>query len=338
MLTRTEQQALLQKLISAQYLTRGEFFALLDEVYQQSNDILLGAILTVLKTRKESVDNICFITEWLQNNMIKVARTPKNAIDICGTGGDTCNTFNVSTAAAFVIAEAGIPVIKHGGRSSRGLTGSSDVLYALQVSLCQNPGDCALAIQRCNLAFLNAPSFHHALAKFRFVRRQLGIPTILNIAAAIANPADVTKRVIGVYSYDLVETVAETLYQTEKIEHALVVHGIIDEITICGKTAIAEVNHHGVSLYEIEPEMFGLNTVSIDTILGGDAEYNASIIGDVLSGTQGPCADIVALNAGAGIYVGGGAKTLRDGIFIAKEILKSGKGLQKLEQARAALK
>lgn len=342
MLQRSEIQALLQKIMDKQNLNWLELVRLLNVAYTQSNDILLATILTGLKIKGESVDDIFHVSRFLQDNMIKITNAPECAIDTCGTGGDLLSTFNISTTSAFVIAEAGIPVIKHGGRSNRGGIGSSDVLSALDILLCKNPEDCNRALNNSNIAFLDAQSFHPALVTFRLVRQKIGIPTILNIAAPLVNPAHLTRRVIGVYAKNLVQKVADVLIQKQPTTHALVVYGGIDEITLCGETLVAEISNaprDRYSSYTIRPEMFEMKRCAPEYIRGGEnVQENAEITQGVLAGIiTGPRADIVALNAGAGIYVGGLTKTLRDGVFMAKEIIKSGKGLKRLGEARLAL-
>ncbi len=337
MLTKSEIRELLQKLVYNRTLTQEELYKLLDEAYEQSHDVLFTAILIWAKDIDSK--NIVSTVKWLQKNMVEIQNAPANAIDICGTGGDQFDTFNISTASAFVIAEAGVPVIKNGGRSNRERAGSSDVLKALNMQLCKNPASCDVALKNSNIAFLDAPSFHPALSTFRLIRVKLGIPTILNIAAAISNPARITRQVIGVYSRNLVKNVADALCKMYNTKHALVVYGDgIDEITNCGITLVAEIKINSVTHYRIEPEMFELHTTTIKEIRGGSTRYNAEIIKDALSGVYGPCADVIALNAGAGIYVSGLTKTLRDGVFMAKEIIASGRGLKKLKQAQSVLK
>jgi anthranilate phosphoribosyltransferase len=252
-------------------------------------------------------------------------------IDTCGTGGDGSGTFNVSTAAAFVVAGAGLPVVKHGNRSVTSRCGSADVLSALGARLEIPPEGMAGVLRATGIAFLYAPLYHPAMRRVQGIRQELGIRTVFNLLGPLTNPAGVRIQLLGVYRPDLIATMAGVLLLLGA-ERAMVVHGGgLDEITTTGPTHVAELGEGGIREYTIEPGDLGIPISAIDDLRGGDAAENARILRDVLSGETGAARDAVLMNAGAAIYLGGLAGSLAGGVSRAGESIDSGRSLAKLD-------
>lgn len=256
-------------------------------------------------------------------------------VDTCGTGGDGRGTFNISTAAAFAAAAAGVPIAKHGNRSVSSQCGSADVLEASGVSLESSPEGAGRCLDEVGIAFLFAPKLHPAMREVMPVRRELGVRTVFNVLGPLTNPAGAKRQLLGVYSADLVERIAEVLRRLGS-EHALVVHGEgLDEITTTGSTRIAEVKEGEVTVFEVTPEELGVPRATAEDLAGGDAAHNARLLRGVLEGSGGPLADVTAINAGAAVYVGGKAPSLAAGIEAARRALAGGGALEKLEALKA---
>lgn len=252
-------------------------------------------------------------------------------VDTCGTGGDGSGTFNLSTAAAFVVAGAGLPVVKHGNRSVTSRCGSADVLTALGARLEIPPGRMARTLRATGIAFLYAPLYHPAMKHVQGVRQELGIRTVFNLLGPLANPAGARIQLLGVYEPGLTRMMAEVLLLLGA-ERAMVVHGDgLDEITTTGPTLVAEIVEGGVREYTIAPGDFGIPLSEIDDLRGGDAAENARILREVLSGEKGAPRDAVLLNAGAAISLGGLARSMAGGISCAEESIDSGRALARLE-------
>jgi anthranilate phosphoribosyltransferase len=252
-------------------------------------------------------------------------------VDTCGTGGDESGTFNVSTAAAFVAAGAGLPVVKHGNRSVTSRCGSADVLTALGARLEISPERMAGVLRSTGIAFLFAPLYHPAMKRVAGIRQELGIRTVFNLLGPLTNPAGARIQLLGVYRPDVITTMAGVL-RLLGAGRAMVVHGGgLDEITTAGPTRVAELEAGIVREYTIEPGDFGIPVSDIADLRGGDAPENARILREVLSGEHGAARDAVLLNAGAAIYLGGPAKSMGGGISLAEESIDSGAALRKLE-------
>ena len=262
------------------------------------------------------------------------AKAPRHEplVDTCGTGGDAAGTFNISTAAALVVAGAGVRVAKHGNRSISSRCGSADVMEALGVRVDLPPERLAACLRQVGIVFLYAPALHAAMRHVQPVRRELRIRTVFNLLGPLTNPAGAGVQVVGVYSDALVEKVAAVLAMLG-LQRALVVHGQdgLDEITITAPTRVADVREGAVRTYEVTPEEFGLPRASLKDIAGGDAADNARIIGEVLSGEKSPRRDVVLLNAAATLVVAGRAGTMRERVALAAEAIDSGKAKQRLE-------
>jgi anthranilate phosphoribosyltransferase len=254
-------------------------------------------------------------------------------VDTCGTGGDKAHTFNISTTAAFVTAASGAKVAKHGGRSVSSQSGSADVLEALGVNLNLTPSQVGDCIREVGVGFMFAPNHHPAMKYAAPVRKELGLRTILNILGPLTNPAGAPNQVMGVFHSDLVGIQARVLKQLGS-KHVMVVHGEdgLDEITLTGRTHVAELKHGFVTEYAIEPKQFGIDTAELSSIKAADKDASKAMLLDVLNNKSGPAKDIVTLNAGAAIYVAGMANDLWGGVTKARELIESGAAKKKLDQ------
>jgi anthranilate phosphoribosyltransferase len=257
---------------------------------------------------------------------------PSPLVDTCGTGGDATGTFNISTAAAFVVAGAGVRVAKHGNRSLSSKCGSADVMEALGIKISLPSAVLAACLEEVGIVFLFAPAMHSAMKYVQPARRELRLRTIFNLLGPLTNPARASAQVVGVYSLDLVEKVAEALSMLGT-HRALVVHGLdgLDEITITGPTRIAEVREGSVRTYEVTPEEFGMKRAQLEDISGGDAAANAAIIREILAGKKSPKRDVVLLNAAAALVAAGKVEHLADAVPLAAQSIDSGAAAAKLE-------
>jgi len=292
-----------------------------------------GAFITALRLKGETVDEIAGFARVMRAKAIPV-KTTDPVIDVVGTGGDTFNTFNITTTTAFVVAGAGLKVAKHGNRAMSSQCGSADVLEALGVKI-ELPAE---QVQRCleevGIGFMFAQAFHPSMKYAAAPRREIGIRTIFNILGPLTNPAGAMAYLLGVADILLVEKLALAL-KNLGCHHALVVHGEdgLDEITVTGRTQVCELKEGRIENYIISPEELGLSRASLDTLKGGTVNENATLLHSILSGnTTGPQQDVVLINAAAAIVAGDKAQSLKQGLDIARESLDSGRALAKLEQ------
>jgi anthranilate phosphoribosyltransferase len=257
---------------------------------------------------------------------------PDSLVDTSGTGGDASGTFNISTATAFVVAGAGVRVAKHGNRSISSKCGSADVVEALGVNIQLSPERAAQCLREVGICFLYAPNLHPAMKQVQGIRRELRMRTMFNLLGPLTNPARASGQVVGVYSLELVEKLAEALSMLG-LRRALVVHGLdgLDEITITGVTRVAEAREGSVKTYEIEPEEFGMKRATLEEISGGDAVENAAIIRAVLGGEKSARRDVVLLNAAAALVAAAKAEHIAQAVPIAAKAVDSGAAAQKLE-------
>ncbi|MGB7583340.1 MAG: anthranilate phosphoribosyltransferase [Terriglobales bacterium] len=324
-------------------LSREEARAVMAEILAgQCTDSQIAALLVALHMKGETVEEIVGFAEAIRaaatplpsTSSVDVTGTGRDAlVDTCGTGGDASGTFNISTAAALVVAGAGVRVAKHGNRSVTSKCGSADVIEALGVNIDLAANQSAACLAEVGIAFLYAPAMHSAMKHVQTARRELRLRTIFNLLGPLTNPANASAQVVGVYSIDLVEKLAEALSMLG-LRRAMVVHGLdgLDEITITGPTRIAEVNAGSVRTYEVTPEEFGMKSGSLEDIAGGDAAANAAIIREVLSCKHSPKRDVVMLNAAAALVVAGSAESLADALPIAAKSIDSGAAAQKLAE------
>ena len=291
-----------------------------------------AAFLSLLRGRGETVDEITGAARLLRSRMLRI-EAPAGAIDIVGTGGDGHGTFNISTAAAFVVAGAGVPVAKHGNRAVSSKSGASDVLAALGVAIDAPPATVSRAISDAGVGFLWAPLYHPLMKVWAPVRAELGFRTLFNLLGPICNPAGVDRQVVGVFGREWVRPVAETLLALGS-RRALVVHGSdgMDELTTTGTSFVADVSGGAIREYEIVPEDAGLPRTTPADLTGGDAAHNAAALRGLLDGAAGPYRDIVVFNAAAALMVAGKAETIAEGARIAARSIDSGAAKAALAQ------
>ncbi len=331
-------QDAIAKLIEGEDLTREETVGVMDQIMSgDATDAQIGAFLVALRLKGETVDEIAGAAEVMREKATRIETGHEVVVDTCGTGGDHSGTFNISTAAAFVVAGAGLCVAKHGNRAASSLCGSADVLKALGVNIEAPPETVGRCLDDVGIGFLFAPALHGAMKYAIGPRREVGIRTIFNALGPLTNPAGAQRQVIGVYSGALTESLAEVLGRLGS-EHAFVVHGSdgLDEVTTTGSTQVSELRDGSVSTYEITPEAFGFARADADALKGGDEETNAGIVLSVLRGDPGPRRDIVLLNAAAAVVAGGLAGDMAAGVEVAREAVDSGRAMEKLEGLKAA--
>src|SRR5438309_4108753 len=327
-----------------QSLSRDEARRVMSEVLTgQCTDAQIAAFLVALHMKGETVEVIVGFAEAIRaaatplvvagNSMIDVSGTERDAlVDTCGTGGDASGTFNISTATAFVVAGAGVRVAKHGNRSVTSKCGSADVMESLGVKIDLPPARLTSCLEEVGMVFTFAPALHSAMKHVQSARRELRLRTVFNLLGPLTNPAHASAQVVGVYSAELVEKLAEALSKLG-LHRALVVHGSdgLDEITVTGPTRIAEVLEGTVRTYEVTPEEFGIKRARIKDLAGGDAAANAAIIREILSGKKSPRRDVVLLNAAAALVAAGKADHLADGVAPAERSIDSGAASARLE-------
>jgi anthranilate phosphoribosyltransferase len=312
--------------------------AMADVMDGEATPAQLGGLLLALRLRGEKVDELTGFALAMRERVLPVV-APAGAMDTCGTGGDGSRTFNISTASALVVAAAGVPVAKHGNRAMSSATGSADVLEALGIPIDLSPDQASAALERDGFAFLFAPAYHPAMKHAGPVRRELGVPTAFNLLGPMTNPAGVRRQMIGVADPTTAAKVARVLFHLGT-ERAFVVHGNgIDELPLDGSGVAYDVSSGGVRKRRIDAASLGFAPVASSELRGGDAAENAAIIESVLSGEQGPRRDVVLLNAGAALLVGGRVPTVRHGAAMAASTIDSGRAsvlLARLRGSRAA--
>lgn len=325
-------------------LSREEARTVMAEVLAgECTDTQIAALLVALHMKGETVEEIVGFAEAIRSaatplpldkeSGVYVSGTERDAlVDTCGTGGDTSGTFNISTATALVVAGTGVRVAKHGNRSVTSRCGSADVMEVLGVNINLPPARLAACLQEVGIAFLFAPAMHSAMKYVQPARRELRLRTVFNLLGPLTNPAQASAQVVGVYSLDLVEKLAEALSMLG-LHRAMVVHGLdgLDEITITAPTRIAEVRKGAVHTYEVTPEEFGMKKAEIADISGGDAAENAELIRNILRGKKSARRDVVLLNAAAALVAAGKADHLKDALPIAAESIDSGAAARKLD-------
>ncbi len=333
-------------------LSRAEARAVMGEVLSgKCTDSQIAALLVGLHMKGETVEEIVGFAETIRaaatpipvhtNSVLDASGTGREAlVDTCGTGGDAAGTFNISTVTAFVVAGAGVRVAKHGNRSStpklkaQGMNakcGAADVMEALGVNIQLSPALLAECLEKVGIAFLFAPAVHSAAKYVQIARRETRLRTVFNLLGPLTNPAGASAQVVGVYSLDLVEKLAEALSMLGT-HRAFVVHGLdgLDEITITGPSRVAEVREGSVHAYEVTPEEFGMKRASLEEIAGGDVTENAGIVRKVLGGERSPRRDVVVMNSAAALVAAGRADHLKDVVALAEKSIDSGAAAQKL--------
>lgn len=331
--------ALFAKAVSSQALDLEEAQMLMGLIMDgELSSVKTAAVLAALRVRGETVAEVSGFAKAMRARAVRVPVQAHTLVDTCGTGGNGTQTFNISTASAFVVAAAGVKVAKHGNRTGSRQSGSADLLEALGVRLEFRPEQVAEAIEQLGIGFLFARSHHPAMRHAAPVRAELGLPTVFNVLGPLTNPAGATHQLLGVANKHLVPLMAGVLQQLE-VRGALVVHGIApngtryDDVSVAGKTYVAQMQGAEITEYELLPEDLGLSTHPPEALLGADAAHNAQIVRLVLGGTGSIAQrDAVAANAGAALFIAGAAQSLESGVGVALKVLKSGAALGKLEQ------
>jgi len=327
---------ILAKLTENFNLEKGEIDSLIDAINAGDlSDVQIAGFLVGLLSKGPSIKEVAYIAQAMRRNCIPIKVSLKsNLTDTCGTGGGL-TTFNVSTANAILTAAAGVPVAKHGSRSISSPSGSADVLEALGVNIDQTPEKAARMIEEIGISFIYAPNFHPVMLKVFGPENQLGIKTIFfTIIGPLINPAGARNHTIGVYKPELVHMMADVVAEMD-FNHVIVAHGLdgLDEISLIGRTSIAEIKGKKVKYYEVSPEDFGLKRCTLAEIAGGSPAFNAEVIRNIFSGAEkGPRRDFLTLNNAATLYVSGKAKSIQDGLALSRSLLDSGAAQRKLQE------
>lgn len=323
----------IQALASGRSLTMEEAATVMEEIMRgEATPAQIAAFVTALRLKEETVDEIVGLVKTMRSKAIPVT-VDEPVVDTCGTGGDGLQTFNISTAAAFVAAGAGLKVAKHGNRAMSSHCGSADVLEALGVKIDLNAEQVQRCLEEVGIGFMFAPAFHPAMKYAAAPRREIGIRTVFNILGPLTNPAGAKAQVLGVADGSLVEKLALVL-QSLGCQRAIVVHGEdgLDEITLTGKTQVCELKDGRTKSYSISPEDFGLPRADLGSLRGGTADENATLLRNILAGAPGHQRDVVLMNAAAALVVGDRSPSLQQGVALAREVIDSGHALAKLEQ------
>lgn len=326
---------LLKKLTARHNLSQKKASELMRKIVSgEMSDAMKAALLAALATKGETIDEITGMARAMRAYSVKVP-TKNPLLDTCGTGGSGLQCLNVSTASAFILASCNVRVAKHGNRKATSKCGSFDVLEALGAKIELNPKQVAQTIKQTNLGFIFAPLYHPAMKNVMPVRKELGIKTIFNILGPLTNPANAHYQVLGVSNPKLGQTMISVLKKLGS-KRALVVYGEdgLDEMTVTSATRVWELTKNGnIKMYRVKPENFGIQRARFTKIKGGDAAYNARVIRGVFEGTiTNAQRDIMFLNAGAGLYIYGAAKSIKEGVALAREAVVSGVVKKKLEE------
>jgi anthranilate phosphoribosyltransferase len=319
------------KIASRQPLTRQEASDAFEILMSgEASMAQVGGFLMGLRVRGETVDEIAGAVSIMRQKMV-VVDAPEDAIDIVGTGGDGTNTYNISTLAAIIVAGAGVPVAKHGNRALSSKSGTADALSQLGVKLDIDPATISRCIREAGIGFMFAQIHHPAMRHVGSARVELGARTIFNIVGPLSSPARVKKQLFGVYSPEWLVPGAEALRDLG-LTSAWVVHGSgLDEITTTGPSLVAALKDGEITTFELNPGDFGVETVTLDAIRGGDGTVNAAALRDVLGGAKTPYRDVALCNAAASLIVAGKAKDVTEGMHLASQSLDSGSAARALE-------
>lgn len=327
---------ILAKLTENFDLERSEIYSVIDAINAgQLSDVQIAGFLVGLLSKGPSIKEVAYIAQAMRRNCIPIhVSLASDLTDTCGTGGGL-TTFNVSTANAILTAAAGVPVAKHGSRSISSSSGSADVLEALGVNIDRTPEQAARLIEDAGISFIYAPNFHPVMLKVFGPENQLGIKTIFfTIIGPLINPAGARNHTIGVYKPELVNMMANVVAEMD-FNHVVVAHGMdgLDEISLIGKTSLAEIRGGQVKFYDITPEDFGLKRCSLSDIAGGSPAFNAQVIRNIFSGAEkGPRRDFLVLNNAAALYVSGKVRSIQEGIELSRSLLDSGAAQKKLDE------
>ena len=326
--------ALIEKLVRHEDLTADESAAAMEEVMEgRATPAALAGLLSALAMKGERPTEIVGFARTMRAHAIKLSAPAGEVFDTCGTGGDRSGTFNISSAAAVVVAACGVTVAKHGNRSVSSRCGSADVFEQLGVNIAAPPATVERTLHDANIAFFFAPTFHPSMRHAGPTRRELGVRTAFNLLGPLTNPAGATRQIVGVPKSELTELLARALMLLGSAR-AWVVHGAdgIDEISTTGYTKVSECRGSAVHTFYVHPSEFGLPKAAPGDLRGGDAAENAAIVRNVLAGGRGPARDVVVLNAGAALLVAGQAESVAHGIRRAAEAIDCGAAEATLER------
>ncbi len=326
-------KGLISKVATGATLAREEAASAFEQMMAgEATPSQMGALLMALRVRGETVDEITGAVTAMRSKMLRV-KAPPDAIDVVGTGGDASGSFNISTCAALIVAGAGVPVAKHGNRALSSKSGAADVLAALGVNIDLTPEQIGHCIAEAGIGFMFAPAHHPATKNVAPTRAELGTRTIFNLLGPLSNPAGVKRQMVGVFSKQWTEPLAQVL-KNLGAEQVWVVHGSdgLDEITTSGSTTVTALENGTVRSFEINPEDVGLRRVKPEALRGGDAQANAKSVQDVLEGKKTPFRDVALLNAAAALVVAGKAKDLKAGFKLASHSLDSGAAEGRLDR------
>lgn len=322
------------KLSKKEDLTFAEAREVMNEIMDgQASGVQMAAYLTALSLKGETTDEITASAVGMREHCIRLLHDV-DALEIVGTGGDNANSFNISTTAALVIAAGGVPVAKHGNRAASSKCGAADVLEALGVNITISPERSAKLLKEINICFLFAQNYHIAMKYVAPVRRELGIRTVFNILGPLSNPAGAKRELMGVYDETLVEPLAHVMSRLGVVR-GMVVYGqdSLDEISMSAPTTVCEIKDGWFQSYVLTPEDFGYERCAKSELVGGAPAENAEITKAILGGAdRGPKRSAVCLNAGAALYIGGKAESMKDGVRMAEELIDSGAAMRKLEE------
>ena len=323
------------KIVNKGDLTYDEAYAVMNEIMNgESTPTQNAAFLSALSTKSakaETTDEIAGCAAAMREHATQV-KTSMDVFEIVGTGGDNAQSFNISTTSALVAASGGMKVAKHGNRAASSLCGTADCLEALGVNIQQDPEKCVELLDKVGMCFFFAQKYHSSMKYVGAIRKELGFRTVFNILGPLTNPGSPSMQLLGVYDEYLVEPLAQVLVSLG-VKRGMVVYGMdkLDEISMSAATKVCEIKDGWFKSYMIEPEDFGFKKCTKEDLKGGTPEDNANITQDILKGAKGPKRDAVLMNAGAALYIGGKADSMKDGIRLAAELIDSGKALKTLE-------
>lgn len=328
----------LNKIIKKANLSAAQMGEMISEIFSGNlADTQIAAFMGALATKGETYEELAGAAQAMRKHAIRIQVNDSIVVDTCGTGGDSANTFNISTTSAFVVAGCGVTVAKHGNRSVSSKCGSADVLEGLGVNLTVDPEIVEEAIGEVGIGFLFAPKYHGAMRFAAKARQETGIRSIFNMLGPLTNPAAANCQVLGVYAPELTEMFANALISLN-VKRAFVVHGQdgLDEISVCAPTRVSELNNGTIKTYDINPEDFFGEAAESADLLGGDVNENVEITRNILSGIEkGPKRNVVLINSAAALVAAGKAESLKQGIALAGESIDSGKAMEKLEALSA---
>ncbi|MCI8308110.1 MAG: anthranilate phosphoribosyltransferase [Lachnospiraceae bacterium] len=323
----------ISKLMNGDNITGEEAGIVMDEIMRgEATQAQTSAFLIALHVKGETVEEISACADSMRKFAAKVDRGDMDVLEIVGTGGDRSNTFNISTASAFVVSAAGVRVAKHGNRAASSKCGAADCLEAMGCNLMIEPGRNEQILKETNMCFMFAQKYHSAMKYVAPVRKEIGVPTVFNILGPLSNPAYNNYQLLGVYSEELMEPMARVLYNIG-VTRAMVVHGKdgLDEISVCAPTSVVEMTDGKISRYEISPEQFGFQSYDKSELTGGLPAENAEILRSILRGDRGAKRNAVLLNAGAALHI---AKqiTIEEGVRLAAHAIDSGEAYAQMER------